>query len=163
MSDAEPPLNPEAVAREVCQAIEGHARVVLDEPDNIKRVIDAGNMLRDAVLRYETALRAASGWSNPIRHLGRLPMYSGDRPGASSVDADSIGSGVSVTATYYLSIEDEIALYNFVEGRGGERPSSLEAAVRFLFEADSWDVWQYPPGRVRLVRADVEVAADESP
>lgn len=104
----------------------------------------------------------ASGWSNPIRHLGRLPMYSGDEAESVSEDGDA-ASNVRVTATSDLSVTDERDLFNFVEGRGGERPSTVDGAVRFLFESDSWDVGQYPPGRIRLTRAEIEVVAEESP
>lgn len=157
------PPSLEEAARKVGAAIEAHAGVVSDDPNDVLRVIEAGDVLRRAVLDYETILMDSSGWSNPIRHLGRLPMFSEDFDESNAGDAYDAEWTVRVTATYELSVADEELLNNLVEGRGGERPSTVAGAVRFLFEADSWDVQQYPSARIRLARAELQVPVDNAP
>lgn len=145
-------------ARSVGEAVEAHARACVDDASNVAGIIEAGEVLVAAVLEYERRL-LDTGWSNPIRHLGRLPVYASD----DVYEADT-GSGASdvvrvgVAANYLVEVNDEELLGNLVEGRGGDRPSSVEEAVRFLFESDSWDVWQYPPRRLILVEADVDIS-----
>ena len=68
----------EAAAIEVCDAIRRHAKICQEEAKNVSAVVRAGEDLTRAVLNYEVTLRAISGWSNPIRHLGPLPLF-GDR------------------------------------------------------------------------------------
>lgn len=143
-------------ASAVAAAVEVHARMAADEDSDVASVISAGVALRDAVLQYEERLIADTGWSNPIRHLGRLPVYTKDDD---LVAASGTGSApmkeVRVKADYVVGVADEALLFNFVESRGGERPSTVVDAVRFLFESDSWDAWQYPPGRLRLLDVGV--------
>jgi len=148
-------------ARDVGRAIEAHARTVLDNAQDIGGIVVAASALREAVLRYEERLMSETGWSNPVRHLGRLPQYSHDDQEGDATPGDlDAAVRVRVAASYVVAVSDEDVLANFVEGRGGDRPSSVEDAVRFLYESDSWDVLQYPPGRVRLVQADVGISVD---
>jgi hypothetical protein len=157
------------VAQAVAGAIQEHARVVRDNPDDSAHVVRAGEALREAVLEYEVALRETSGWSNPIRHLGRLPMYSSDlvvwSDERSELDQEleTRASDLVLTATYRISVNDTEGLLTLVEGRGGARPTSAVNAVRWLFESDGWDLWQYPRNRIGVVGVEVRVEADEKP
>lgn len=163
MEQDESNLDLRAAVQSVCQALDTHARVVLEDRDDVPRVIEAVNALQAAVLAYEAALMESSGWSNPIRHLGRLPLYVSDDIWHASDDLGQESSHsenttrVRVGVEYTLAVDDEELLGNFVEGRGGDRPSSTLEAVRFLFECDSWDPQQYPPFYIRFLGIDVEI------
>ena len=143
-----------AAVDQVCGALQAHARVALAGAD-VLSIIQAGNALRSAVLKYEQVLRETTRWSNPIRHLGRLPMYYSGEEHRSGEDGDAVGERFRVAAEYVVEVVDEELLANFAESRGDDRPSDAREAIRFLFESDSWDVWQYPPDRLRLVDVDV--------
>lgn len=148
-----------SAAEQVSEAIEAHARVTLNHPEDVRNILQAGSALRDAVLRYEARLMGDTGWSNPIRHLGRLSMYSdGDQGGVPGGVAPE-SPRIEVSAKYVVGIPDEELLFNLVESRGGDRPSTAEDAVRYLFESDSWDIRQYPPSRVQFINVDVHVSA----
>ncbi len=144
-------------AHAVCQAVTTHAQACLDDPTNVPRIVAAGNGLVQAVLNYEARLGADTGWSYPARHLGRLPVYNGNGVDAVKENEAESGVRIKVGANYLVEVTDEELLAHLVEGRGGDRPASVVAGVRFLFESDSWDVWQYPPNSLRPVEADCEI------
>jgi hypothetical protein len=146
-------------AQAVCHAIETHARTVLDDPYEVASVVKAAVALQHAVLTYEERLMSDAGWSNPIRHLGRLPQFTSEDLYGDSPPDDA--ARVRVVAKYVVAVKDEELLSNLVEGRWGDRPSNVEEAVRFLYESDSWDVAQYPPGRIRLLEADLDISSTE--
>ncbi len=146
-------------AESLSQAVDAHARACLADATDVVSIIKAGEVLVAAVLEYERRLMD-TGWSNPIRHLGRLPAYMSDDMRDAGTGGGALGAvHVGVVANYLVEVDDEELLSNLVEGRGGDRPSSVEDGVRFLFESDSWDVGQYPGGTIRLA----DVAVDISP
>jgi hypothetical protein len=152
----------EVAATRVCDAIRRHAATCQDEPENVAAVIQAGEALSKAVLEYEEVLRSTSGWSNPIRHLGPLPLF---RESATPVaDSDTtphedhtVPTRSEVAARYRLSVDDPDALLAFASGRFGVDVSNLSDAVRALYEAESWDPEQYPRGLIRVEDAHVEI------
>lgn len=146
-------------AHAVCDAVAAHAQACAGDTSNVVDVVEAGEALVAAVLEYEKRLGAETGWSNPIRHLGRLPQYAGGdqydtRAGRRAVDV----ARVRVAVSYLVEVNDEEMVGNLVESGGGDPPPTIEDAVRFLFESDSWDVRRYPPGSVRLIDVDVDIS-----
>jgi hypothetical protein len=154
-TDVEEPLL--RAARAIGDAVEFHARACLGDPSDVVGIVQAGETLVAAVLEYEKRLSVDTGWSNPVRHLGRLPQYDASA-GADPTDA-SLGPQARITAKYLVEIDDEGMLGNLAEGRGGDRQPGVEGALRFLAESDGWDVSQYPPGAMRLIAAGVDVSA----
>ncbi len=151
----------------VCEAIRRHAATCERESGNVAAVIRDGEALCEAVLEYEKVLGATSGWSNPLRHLGPLPLFDDGRAGAAQVDSNGAtpqGGGASpparieVRTRYTLHTDDEAALIAFVSGRFGREVSDTREAIDLLFKSESWDPDRYPPG---LMDVD-EVAVDIS-
>lgn len=64
-------------ARAVCQAVEAHAQLCLADSNDVLGIIGTGERLVAAMLEYERRL-SDTGWSNPLRHLGRMPLYESD-------------------------------------------------------------------------------------
>jgi hypothetical protein len=160
----------EATVVEVCRAIRRHAGICRDEPENVGAVVRAGEALIRAVLDYEVALRAVSGWSNPIRHLGPLPLFE-DRlvhGGADEAVAQSVQKSsaaimrLDLAARYQLSIPDDDALVAFASGRFGAEVSDVTEAIKVLFEAESWDPERYPPGLISVEDVGVEISIDRA-
>lgn len=158
----------EVAAGAVCDAIHRHAETCRDEPENVSAVVQAGEVLCRAVLDYEAALRATSGWSNPIRHLGSLPLFK-DRLGAVEGDGeiappdeegDAAFTRVDVAVRYHLRIDNDDDLLAFASGRFGEEVFDVREAIRVLFEAESWDPERYPCGLVKVENVGVEISVD---
>jgi len=157
----------EAAAIEVCDAIRRHAKICQEEAKNVSAVVRAGEDLTRAVLNYEVTLRAISGWSNPIRHLGPLPLFGdrlhrdggGDETGLSREWGATL-TRIDVAARYRLRIHDDDALIAFASGRFGTEIADVEEAIRVLFDAESWDPERYPPGLVDVEDVGVEVLAN---
>jgi hypothetical protein len=150
----------------VCEAIRRHAATCEREPRNVAAVIRDGEALCEAVLQYEAALRATSGWSNPLRYLGPLPLFDDQRAGTpvSSNGATSPGvktpsTRIEVRARYTFHTDDEDELVAFVSGRFGTEVSDTREAVDLLFKSESWDPDRYPPGLMDVdeVTADISV------
>jgi hypothetical protein len=159
-----------AAAGEVCDAIRRHAELCQDEPENVGAVVRAGEALIRAVLDYEAALRATSGWSNPMRHLGPLPLFENgnDRGGEDGETGQSAQeekpalTRLEVVARYQLRINGDDALVAFASGRFGVEVPGVREAVRVLFEAESWDPERYPPGLVDVENVGVEISVDNA-
>lgn len=164
MSEFETADNIESGISLVESALRAHARAAQQHPDDIAAIIEAGNAVRQEVLKYERILMHETGWSNPIRHLG--PLSTGLRVQVED-DVDlktgSDTTQVTVRAEYVVAVESQWEIETFVEARGGERPNSIIEAVRYLYESDGWDVAQYPPRRIRLIsrREDVSLTTDK--
>lgn len=156
----------ELAASDVCEAIRRHAKICEEGPDNVGDVVLAGEALREAVIRYEKVLSATSGWSNPIRHLGRLPLFEdGPRPVEPVSDAAPAGEErreaarrVRLSAHYHLRVTSEDALLAFASGRFGREVSDPVEAIKILFEAESWDPERYPPGLIGVEEVGVEIS-----
>jgi hypothetical protein len=147
-----------AAARAVGDAIRRHAEICQDEPGNVGAVVGAGEALCAAVLAYEKTLAAVSGWSNPIRHLGPLPLFADGAPRPGPAGADG-GPTVQLTARYRLRVTDAADLTAFVSGRFGEEVADVRQAIRNLFEAEGWDPGRYPPGLLNVEKAEVDISA----
>jgi len=158
----------EVVAAEVCDAIRRHAEICQDQPENVGVVVQAGEALSKAVLDYEVSLRATSGWSNPIRHLGPLPLFAervgpvgtDEQVAPSSQGRDAAFTRIDVEVRYHLRVDSDDALVAFAGGRFGVEVSDVREAIRVLFEAESWDPERYPPGLVDIENVSVEISAD---
>jgi hypothetical protein len=159
-------------AATVCAAIRYHATTCEQEADNPEAVIAAGKALADAVLEYETVLRAASGWSSPIRHLGPLPLFredtsSHDRDGGDArshrAQLTPTPTRARITATYLLRIDDDDDLVAFVSGRFGDDLSEVREAINTLYKAESWDPHRYPPGLLNVERVTVTTSLENAP
>jgi hypothetical protein len=141
-----------AVAR-VAAAMREHAEAAA-EGESPPVVVRKGASLNAAVLEYEKLLGDVTGWSAPIRHLGKLPAFEDSGPDRSDPD----GSGWEVVATYRLRTRADDDLCRFVSARYGEETHEPAAALKTLYEADGWDPLQYWPGLLDVVTAEVTVA-----
>ena len=144
-------------------ALRAHARAVQHYPENVAAIIEAGNAIRQEILRYERVLMDETGWSNPIRYLGPQPAHSrAQREDSVDLKTGSNTIQVSVSAEYVVAVESQWEIETFIEARGGERPNSIVEAIEYLYECDGWDVAQYPPQRIRLVdsRHSVSLTTD---
>jgi hypothetical protein len=151
-------------ARAVCDALRHHAEACENEPNNIGRVISAGETLSGAVLQYEKALAEQAGWSNPIRHLGPPVWHEQVARSATGSDALHGDEGISLvlSARYEIRVFDDEALLTFVEGRFGDRTRTIENAIELLCRAEGWDPGRYPPGLLALDGLEIDVV-DDSP
>jgi len=146
-----------SAADKVCAAIRRHAATCEQRPDDVGAVVREGEALSQAVLDYEAVLGAESGWSNPIRHLGPLPVFRA-QPGR--VPGRSGAVRVGIEAHYRLQVGDEDAVLAFVSGRFGDEVSDLGEAVEKLFKSESWDPQRYPPGLLDVEDIEVGVTID---
>jgi hypothetical protein len=101
-------------------AIRQHAKTCRIEPDNAAAVVRAGEALCAAVLEYEAVLAATSGWSNPLRQLGPLPVFHEEQPepppNAAAASNGETGTRIEVSARYGLVADSEGDLVAFVRG-----------------------------------------------
>jgi hypothetical protein len=111
-----------AAADEVRRTIEIHANTCLADREDVRRIVQAGQALNAAVLEYEQRLMEATGWSNPIRHLGLLPMYREGDEYLSVADSDVDAERFRVAAEYHVVVTDEELLANFVESEAETDP-----------------------------------------
>jgi hypothetical protein len=146
-------------AEKVCEALRIHADVCARNPEDVGAVIRAGEALVRAVVEHERVLGATAGWSSPIRHLGPLPIFdtAGDRQMLEPTINTASTEGpqrVRLTARYDVVV-DRDELVAFVHARFGHDLASWEAALRWLYEAESWDPQRYPAAVVRAEAANV--------
>ena len=118
------------------------------------------------MIRYEAVLASTSGWSNPIRHLGRLPLFD-DRstseevtggPARQRANESPTVTRVEISARYNLRVRDDDALLAFASGRFGNDVQDVKEAVKVLFEAESWDPDRYPPGLLDVEDVSAEIS-----
>lgn len=144
-----------ASIEKVTSALYQHARLC-DEKAPVSDIVQAGEELVATVIEYEKALFEMTGWSTPIRHLGRLPMYSLSGTQGAEVPALPAGEPIEVLERYVL-IVDAGAVEVLAEGRGASAMNNATEAVRFLIESDGWDIHQYPTNAVRLLEHHLDV------
>lgn len=151
-----------AAASRVAHAIKWHATVCVANPRDVAAIVAVGEELVESVLHYERVLRDSTGWSNPLRHLGSLPMFDAEpplsTPEAGGRDEERTNPVRLVLDASYRLIVDERRTVAFAEGRTGEEMGNVEEAVVSLFKADSWNPEGYPPGFLAVESVTVEVA-----
>jgi hypothetical protein len=147
------------LAREVGAALAEHARACADDGPP-EAVTQAGEAAVEALLAYERLLGERTGWSNPLRHLGSLPAYSGPVSDRLATDGTIVGAAV---VTYQLVVPDAVGLGHLVEGRGGDPPTGVADALEALIREDGWDPALYPSGLVELREVSIEVSVDRDP
>lgn len=151
------------VVNAVCLALRGHADSCREDPNDIATVIRNGEALVQAVLDYERALAASTGWSMPIRHLGPLPIFGAyatatDGNRGTGGDIDPARMSVQVDVRYRLRVIDADALVALASGRFASEISGLKDAIELLVKSEGWDPSRYPPSMVRAGDAKVMVS-----
>lgn len=146
-----------ALAEEVGSRLADHARVCTDVEARPEDVARAGEAAVSALLAYERRLGVLTGWSNPLRHLGPVPVHDGLVDDRSAAEGALLGTAV---VTYRVAVSDDVGLGHLVEGRGGDAPPDLAGALRALIHQDGWDPESYPSGLITLLAADVDVTID---
>lgn len=150
----------------VCLALRSHADSCRENSTDIATVIRDGEALVEAVLDYERALSASTGWTTPIRHLGPLPIFSANAAATDVVPAagggaDSAQANVKVDVRYQLRVIDADALVAFASGRYASEVSGVEDAIDVLVRSEGWDPSRYPPSMVRAGDAKVKVGVND--
>jgi hypothetical protein len=140
----------------LCRALRAHAEVLQTFASDPVVVIRSGELVSRAVLEHETAVMRVGGWSSPIRHLGKLPIYDQSIGPASNASDDR--EAVKVTARYELQVREPADVVDAVRGRfADDTIDSLATALRRLVEAEGWDPTQVAGGAIRVTGADVDV------
>lgn len=151
--DAEADLS--AVIDSVAAELRGYALTCAADPWNPVDVAAASQALKAAVLAYEQQVFETTGWSNPIRRLAPSVPHS---RGLVALPKDlTLESHVRVVATYELDVLEVHGVEDLVEGRSGDRPTSIADGVRYLVESDGWLPAQYPDDCLWVRETDINV------
>jgi len=130
-----------AGAADLNAAIERHALVLTESPDDTQRVVAAVNDLRASAIAYAALCADLAGWGNPFSDLENEPG-----PGEEEEESDdsSYSPVVHLEAHYRIRVNDVEAAERLMGERASEdllgAPSDVVAQ---LFMRDGWDPYQY--------------------
>ncbi len=98
-------------AEELAAALARHSRVMIDNPDDVPRVVLAGFDLREAVLTYANAVRHKAGWGDPFHDLYRFedPEEEEPRDGNGKAVHEHLGLSVTLRSDFLPANDRSVA------------------------------------------------------
>ncbi|MFC6082700.1 hypothetical protein [Sphaerisporangium aureirubrum] len=134
-----------ARARDLGSAIEEHARILTETPDDYPRVVEAVNRLRALAIAYADLCAEEAGWGDPFSDLKSdrraAQEESAQEPAGPAGEESPV---VTLEAAYRILVTDVAAAGRLAGEQSGEdllgAPSDVVAQ---LFMRDGWDPSQY--------------------
>ncbi|MGA5764098.1 hypothetical protein [Nonomuraea bangladeshensis] len=132
-----------AGAADLGAAIERHALILTEAPDDYKRVVAAVNDLRAAAIAYAALCADHAGWGNPFSDLENEPAPGEEEEEAGDTPTE-YSPVVHLEAHYRIRVPDVEAAERLLGDTESEdllgAPSDVVAQ---LFMRDGWDPYQY--------------------
>ncbi|MFC4534543.1 hypothetical protein [Sphaerisporangium dianthi] len=129
-----------AGARDLGSAIEEHARVLSESPDDYPRVVGAVNRLRASAIAYAALCADQAGWGNPFSDLENEPDSDDEEAEQAAGAADGAAPVVVLEASYRIRVNDMEAATRLVGDQASDdllgAPSDV---VSRLYVRDGWD------------------------
>ncbi|MFI9163440.1 hypothetical protein [Kitasatospora aureofaciens] len=143
----------EDVARDLCAAINRHANLCENNPDDSRAIVATIETIRSLALAYGDALFEGSGWANPLLGISPSTLESNEvaqdeQVATSGHPGDRIR--ISVVDRYGIVVDNPESLKKFAQGRIGEDLASTAEALRSLCERDGWKPESYPEGVIAV-------------
>ncbi|MFC7386273.1 hypothetical protein [Sphaerisporangium rhizosphaerae] len=124
-------------ARDLGRAVEEHARILAESPEDYPRVVQAVNRLRASAVAYAALCADQAGWGNPFSDLDEEPDSAEEQEEAA---ADGQAPVVTLEARYRIRVNDLAAATRLVGEEASEdllgAPSDV---VSRLYVRDGWD------------------------
>ncbi|QYC45527.1 hypothetical protein Nocox_39920 [Nonomuraea coxensis DSM 45129] len=130
-------------AADLGAAVERHALILTEAPEDYKRVTAAVNELRASALAYAALCADLAGWGNPLGDLENEPA-----PGEEEEEEDSGDTEhspvVHLEAHYRIRVPDVEAAERLLgETSSDDLLGAPSDVVAQLFMRDGWDPYQY--------------------
>ncbi|GGK64048.1 hypothetical protein Sme01_26050 [Sphaerisporangium melleum] len=134
-----------AGARDLGSAIEEHARVLTEAPDDYPRVVEAVNHLRATAIAYADLCAREAGWGDPFSNLAS------DRRADEEAEAEEPAGAageqapvVDLEVDYRIRVHDVAGAARLIgEEVSPDLPGAASDVVARLFQRDGWDPSRY--------------------